>query len=82
VGRGRDSRLTTRTTKHIAQIAAVRRENPSLRYGRFYFRPVSGDGQHFGVSTFPNGVLAFSRILMDQEIVIVAQRKCCKRLRG
>ncbi|HMD98403.1 MAG TPA: alpha-amylase family glycosyl hydrolase [Terriglobia bacterium] len=58
--------------QHISQIAAVRRQAPALRYGRFYFRPVSGDKQHFGVSTFVNGSLAFSRILMDQEIVIVA----------
>ena len=58
--------------QHISQIAAVRRESPALRYGRFYFRPISGDGQHFGVSTFLNGTLAFSRILMDQEIVVVA----------
>jgi glycosidase len=58
--------------QHISQIAAVRRASPALRYGRFYFRPISGDRQHFGVSTFLNGTLAFSRILMDQEIVIVA----------
>jgi glycosidase len=58
--------------QHISQIAAVRRASPALRYGRFYFRPISGDGQHFGVSTFLNGTLAFSRILMDQEVVIVA----------
>lgn len=58
--------------QHISEIAAVRRESPALRYGRFYFRPISGDGQHFGVSTFLNGTLAFSRILMDQEIVTVA----------
>jgi len=58
--------------QHISQIAAVRRATPALRYGRFYFRPISGDRQHFGISTFVNGTLAFSRILMDQEIVIVA----------
>jgi glycosidase len=58
--------------QHISQIAAVRRASPALRYGRFYFRPISGDGKNFGVSTFLNGVLAFSRILMDQEVVIVA----------
>ena len=58
--------------QHVSQIAAVRRESPALRYGRFYFRPISGDGQHFGISTFLNGTLAFSRILMDQEIVTVA----------
>jgi glycosidase len=58
--------------RNISQIAAVRAQSPALRYGRFYFRPISGDGQHFGVSTFLNGVLAFSRILMDREIVTVA----------
>jgi glycosidase len=58
--------------KQISRIAKVRASEPALRYGRFYFRPISGDGQHFGVSTFPQGLLAFSRILMDEELVIVA----------
>src|SRR5205823_2780020 len=58
--------------KQIGRIAKVRASQPALRYGRFYFRPISGDGQHFGVSTFPQGILAFSRILMDEEVVVVA----------
>jgi len=58
--------------QHMSQIAAVRRQNTPLRYGRFYFRPISGDGQNFGVSPYVNGILAFSRILMDKEVVIVA----------
>lgn len=58
--------------QHIAQIARIRRESPALRYGRFYFRPISGDGQNFGISPFLNGVLAFSRILMDEEVLVVA----------
>jgi glycosidase len=58
--------------KQISRIASVRASEPALRYGRFYFRPISGDGRHFGVSSFPQGVLAFSRILMDEEIVVVA----------
>jgi glycosidase len=56
----------------VAAIAAIRKQSPALRYGRFYFRPISGDGKNFGVSTFLNGTLAFSRILMDQEILVVA----------
>jgi glycosidase len=56
----------------IQQIAKVRSQQPALRYGRFYFRPLSGDGQTFGISGFQNGVLAFSRILNDQEVVVVA----------
>jgi hypothetical protein len=47
---------------------------PALRYGYFYFRPISGDGQNFGISPFPQGILAFSRILMDEEVVVVANR--------
>ena len=54
------------------RLAALRRSQPTLRYGRQYFRPISGDGFHFGVSPFAAGVLAFSRILNDQEIVVLA----------
>jgi glycosidase len=56
----------------IQQIAAVRAQQSALRYGRFYFRPLSGDGVNFGVSGFPQGVVAFSRILNDQEVVVAA----------
>jgi glycosidase len=58
--------------QHIQQIPGVRGERPALRYGRFYFRPVSGDGQTFGISPFPQGVLAFSRILNDEEVIVAA----------
>jgi glycosidase len=58
--------------QHIQQIAAVRAEESALRYGRFYFRPLSGDGVTFGVSGYPQGVVAFSRILNDQEVVVAA----------
>jgi len=33
---------------------------------------LSGDGQNFGISPFQEGVLAFSRILNDEEVVVVA----------
>jgi glycosidase len=56
----------------IQQLAAVRVRQPALRYGRQYFRPLSGDGFHFGVSAFTPGVLAFSRILNEQEVIVVA----------
>ncbi len=56
----------------IAQLAALRNNSPALRYGRYYFRPLAGDGRHFGISTTAPGVLAFSRILNDQELVVVA----------
>jgi glycosidase len=56
----------------LQRIAAVRNAEPALRYGRFYFRPISGDSVNFAVSTFAGGVIAWSRILNDQEVVVVA----------
>jgi len=56
----------------IAKILALRAIEPALRYGRFYFRQLSGDGTNFGFSTFAPGVLAWSRILNDREILVVA----------
>jgi hypothetical protein len=56
----------------LRSLAETRSAVPALRYGRFYFRPISGDGVNFGVSPFPGGVLAWSRILNDAEVVLVA----------
>jgi glycosidase len=58
--------------KSVKRISELRRDNPPLRYGRQYFRPLSGDGVHFGISPYPGGVLAFSRILNDREALVVA----------
>jgi len=54
------------------QLLQIRASQPALRYGRQYFRPLSGNGSDFGLSPFPSGVLAFSRILNDQEVLFVA----------
>lgn len=56
----------------IAKMIAARNTQPALRYGRFYFRPISGDSVNFGMSPYPGGVLAWSRILNDEEVLIVA----------
>lgn len=56
----------------IETLAAIRASEPALRYGRQYFRQASGDGIHFGVSTFAGGVLAYSRILNEDEVLVVA----------
>ena len=53
-------------------IVAVRNAQPALRYGRYYFRPISGDHIHFGISPYPGGVIAWSRILNDEEVLVVA----------
>jgi glycosidase len=58
--------------KAIRRLSETRDTQPALRYGRLYFRPISGDGVHFGASPFAPGVLAFSRILNNQEVLVVA----------
>jgi glycosidase len=55
----------------VSSLAALRRSHPPLRYGRQYFRQISGDGYHFGFSPYAGGVLAFSRILSGEEILVV-----------
>ncbi|MEX0931841.1 MAG: alpha-amylase family glycosyl hydrolase [Candidatus Paceibacterota bacterium] len=57
--------------KEISKIAEVRAEEPALRYGRFYFRDVSEDGQHFWYPDGGNGLLAFSRIHDSDEVLVV-----------
>jgi glycosidase len=56
--------------QEIAKIAQVMRTTEPLRFGRMYFRQISGDGIHFG---FPYGTtytLAFSRILYGREVLV------------
>jgi glycosidase len=56
----------------IQEMATVRNTQAALRYGRFYFRPISGDQRNFGISSTAPGILAFSRILNDQEVLAIA----------
>ncbi len=59
-----------RIYQEIAKIAQVMRNNEPLRFGRMYYRQISGDGQHFG---FPFGsayTLAFSRLLYGQDVLV------------
>ena len=56
----------------VQEISNVRAAQPALRYGRHYFRPVSGDGVEFGISNVAPGIIAYSRVLNDTEVVILA----------
>jgi len=59
-----------RIYQEIAKIAEVMRNTEALRFGRMYYRQISGDGIHFG---FPYGytyTLAFSRLLYGQEVLV------------
>ena len=63
---------TTPLYVELQKIVAVRMNANALRYGRLYFREVSGNGSDFGPSTGPQGIIAFSRVLSSTEIVVVA----------
>ena len=54
----------------IAAISAIRRQRPVLRYGRQYFREISGDGVNFGHPLDGHCTLAYSRILDTEEILV------------
>jgi glycosidase len=54
----------------IAKIAAIRETERTLRYGREYFREISGDGENFGHPEHGICTLAYSRVLDTTEILI------------
>ena len=59
-----------RIYQQIGKIAAVVRATPALRFGRMYFREISGDGVTFGLPFGTDYTLAFSRILYGQEVLV------------
>ena len=56
----------------LKDLTQLRNSIPALRYGRQYFRECSGNGTEFSYSPFENGIVAFSRILNDKEILVAA----------
>ncbi len=60
----------------------MRAAEPPLRYGRLYFREVSGNGQDFGLPAGQGGVIAFSRILADREVIVIANTHADRRFDG
>lgn len=58
--------------QQIQLLSRLRSEEAALRYGRLYFRDVSGNGQDFGQAEGAGGIVAFSRILSNKEVVVVA----------
>lgn len=57
--------------RSIAAIAAFRKNNPVLRFGRMYMRKISDDGKDFHFQYCANCTLAFSRILFNEEVLVV-----------
>jgi len=60
-----------RIYQEIAKIAKVNHEHHSMRFGRMYFREISGNGCDFGLPEGQPCTLAFSRVLADEEILVV-----------
>lgn len=56
----------------VQALSSLRTSEPALAYGRLYFREVSGNGTDFGHSGGSGGIVAFSRILVDREVLVVA----------
>ncbi len=56
----------------IRKLSALRNQYPAVRYGRQYFRECSGNGIDFGFSTDSGGIISYSRILNDKEILVCA----------
>jgi glycosidase len=66
----------------IRDLSDQRLSLPALRYGRQYFRPISGNGSDFGPARGPGAPISFSRILGDQEVVVLANTSATKPFRG
>lgn len=56
--------------KKVSAIAAIRHGEAALRYGRQYFREISGDGNGFGFPYDGKCTLAYSRILDTTEVLV------------
>ena len=56
--------------KAVAKIARVRAEQRTLRYGREYFREISGNAKDFGHPMDGRCTLAFSRVLDTNEMLV------------
>ena len=59
-----------RIYQEIAKIAGVMRDNEPLRFGRVYYRQISGNGANFGFPFGSSYTLAFSRMLYGREILV------------
>lgn len=54
----------------IARLAHIRKDKAVLKFGRMYMRESSHDGKSFDLPLRHDCMLAFSRILYDEEMVI------------
>jgi glycosidase len=59
-----------RIYRAIREIAALRKNSAVLKFGRMYIREFSDDGNDFHLPVVKGCLLAFSRVLYDEEIVV------------
>ncbi|HEY9602347.1 MAG TPA: alpha-amylase family glycosyl hydrolase [Allocoleopsis sp.] len=65
--------------QEIANIAQIFKQHETLRFGRMYFREISGNGCNFGLPQGQPCSLAFSRILAFNEILIAYNTSTTER---
>ena len=58
--------------RQLQALSKLREKQSALRFGRLYFRQVSGNGLDFGYSSGAGGLVAFSRVISDIEVLVVA----------
>jgi glycosidase len=56
--------------REIATLAELRKNSAVLKFGRMYMREFSSDGKVFQLPVYHDCLLAFSRILYDEEMII------------
>lgn len=54
----------------ISQIAAIRKKSSVLKFGHMHVRKISTDGLNFHLPQCEKCLIAFSRVLFNQEIVV------------
>ena len=57
--------------REIAVLAKIRKDYSALKFGRMYMRESSHDGKTFSLPLSHDCMLAFSRILYDEEMLVV-----------
>lgn len=57
--------------QEIAKLADIRKASAVLKFGRMYMRETSTDGKTFELPVTHDCMLAFSRILYDEEMLVI-----------
>ncbi|HEX9058544.1 MAG TPA: alpha-amylase family glycosyl hydrolase, partial [Clostridia bacterium] len=68
--------------KEISKITGIKNYYAPLRYGRFYFRELSANGKDFGQSFGIGGIVAFSRVLWNDEVLVAANTSTTEAFKG